>query len=45
MPFSTILWQSVLLVEEIRITGENSQPTASHQQTLSHNGYFIIIFT
>jgi hypothetical protein len=33
---SIISWQSVLLVEEIRMPGENRQPAASHQQTLSH---------
>jgi hypothetical protein len=27
---SVILWQSVLLVEETRIHGENHQPAASH---------------
>ena len=39
MPLSTIfpLWQSVLLVEETRVPGENHQPVASHWQTLSHN--------
>jgi hypothetical protein len=26
---SVILWQSVLLVEEIRVPGENHQPVAS----------------
>ena len=34
---SVILWQSVLLVEEIGIFGENHWPVASHWQTLSHN--------
>ena len=33
---SIISWQSALLVEEIRVPGENRQPAASHQQTLSH---------
>ena len=28
--FSVILWQSVLLVEETRVNGENHQPFASH---------------
>jgi len=30
-------WQSVLLVEETRVPGENHWPAASHWQTLSHN--------
>jgi hypothetical protein len=30
-------WQSVLLVEETGVPGENHQPVASHWQTLSHN--------
>ena len=34
---SAILWQSVLLVEETRVPGENHRPAASHGQTLSHN--------
>jgi len=34
---SVILWQSVLLVEETRVPGENHRPTASHCQTLSQN--------
>jgi hypothetical protein len=34
---SAILWQSVLLVQETGVTGENHQPAASRQQTLSHN--------
>jgi hypothetical protein len=29
--------QSVLLVEETGVPGENHQPVASHWQTLSHN--------
>ena len=33
-PLSTILWWSVLLVEE---TGVNCQPVAGHWQILSHN--------
>jgi hypothetical protein len=33
---SVISWQSVLLVEEIRVPGENHRPAASHWQTLSH---------
>jgi hypothetical protein len=28
---------SVLLVEEIGVSGENNRPAASHLQTLSHN--------
>ena len=34
---SVISWQSVLLVEEPRVPGENHWPVASHLQTLSHN--------
>ena len=34
---SVISWQSVLLVEEIGVLGENHRPVASHRQTLSHN--------
>jgi hypothetical protein len=34
---SVISWQSVLLMEEIRVPGENHRPVASHCQTLSHN--------
>ena len=34
---SIISWLSVLLVEEIKIPGENHQRAASHGQTLSHN--------
>jgi hypothetical protein len=34
---SVILWQSVLLVEETEVLGENHRPAASHWQTLSHN--------
>ena len=34
---SVISWQSVLLVEEIRVPGENHWAVASHSQTLSHN--------
>ena len=34
---SFILWQSVLLVEEIGVPRENHRPAASHWQTLSHN--------
>jgi hypothetical protein len=33
---SVISWLSVVLVEETRVTGENHQPVASRQQTLSH---------
>jgi hypothetical protein len=32
-----IFWQSVLLVEEIGVPGENHRPVASHWQTLPHN--------
>jgi hypothetical protein len=34
---SVILWQSVLLVEETGVPGENNKPVASNWQTLSHN--------
>jgi len=34
---SVISWQSVLLMEETRVPGENHRPIASHWQTLSHN--------
>jgi hypothetical protein len=34
---SAILCQSVLLVEEIRVPGENHRPVACHRQTLSLN--------
>ena len=34
---SVIWWQSVLLMEETGIPGDNNQPVASHWQTLSHN--------
>jgi hypothetical protein len=34
---SVISWQSVLLVEESGVPGENHQPDASHRQTLSNN--------
>ena len=34
---SVISWQSVLLVEETRVPGENHWPVASHWQTLLHN--------
>ena len=34
---SVISWQSVLLVEEAKVPGENHQPVASHRQTFSHN--------
>jgi hypothetical protein len=30
-------WQSVLLMEETGVPGENHRPVASHSQTLSHN--------
>ena len=33
---SVISWQSVLLVEETRVPGENHWPAASHCQILSH---------
>ena len=34
---SVILWQSVLLLEETGVPGENHRPVACHRQTLSHN--------
>ena len=34
---SVISWQSVLLVEETGVFGENHRPVASHWQTFSHN--------
>ena len=34
---SIILWQTVLLVEEAGIPGENHRSVASLRQTLSHN--------
>jgi len=34
---SAISWWSVLLVEVIRVRGENHRPVASRWQTLSHN--------
>jgi hypothetical protein len=34
---SAKLWQSVLLMEETVLPGENHRPVASHWQTLSHN--------
>ena len=34
---SVISWQSVLLVDETLLPGEDHQPAASHRQILSHN--------
>ena len=34
---SDISWQSVLMVEETGVPGENHRPVASQLQTLSHN--------
>ena len=34
---SVISWRSVLLVEEIKVPGENHHPATGHGQTLSHN--------
>ena len=34
---SVLSRQSVLLVEETGVSGENPRPIASHRQTLSHN--------
>jgi hypothetical protein len=33
---SVISWQSVLLVKETGVPGENHRPVTSHWQTLSH---------
>ena len=38
---SVISWWSVLLVEEIGVSGENHRPAASHWQTLSHMLYWV----
>ena len=38
MPLTTVIsWQSILVVEETGVPGENHRPVASHWQTLSHN--------
>jgi hypothetical protein len=34
---SVISWQSVLVVEETGVPGENHRPVAGHSQTLSQN--------
>jgi hypothetical protein len=34
---SVMSWQSVLLMEETGVPGENHRTVASHIQTLSHN--------
>jgi hypothetical protein len=34
---SAISWQSVLMVKETGVPGENHRPVTSHLQTLSHN--------
>jgi hypothetical protein len=34
---SVMSWQSVLWVEQTRVSRENHRPAASHRQTLSHN--------
>jgi len=34
---SVISWQSVLLMEETRVPGENYRHSASHWQMVSHN--------
>ena len=34
---TVISWQSVLLVKETRVPGQNHRPAASRPQTLSHN--------
>jgi hypothetical protein len=34
---SVISWQSVLLLEETRVPGENHRPLASYLHSLSHN--------
>ena len=41
---SAISWQSVLLVEELGVPGENHRPVASHWQTLSHNVVSLWLF-
>ena len=33
----SISWQSVLLLEETGVPGENHRPVTSHRQALSHN--------
>ena len=42
---SAISWWSILLVEDIGVTGENCRPTASHRQTISHNVVSITPFS
>ena len=37
--FSVISWQSVLMVEETEVPGENHRPVAGNWQTLSHSVY------
>ena len=37
----SILWRSVLVVEETGVPGENNRPASSHRQTLSHNVHSI----
>ena len=34
---AVISWQSILMVEETSVPGENHRPVASHWQTLSYN--------
>ena len=40
---SVISWQSVLLVEETGLPGENHWPVACHWQTLSHNAVHLTL--
>jgi hypothetical protein len=40
---SVISWQSVLLVEETGIPGENHRPVTSHCQSLSHNVVHLVL--
>jgi len=42
---SAISWQSVLLMEETGVPGENHRPVASHWQTLSQNVESCIEYT
>jgi hypothetical protein len=41
---SFISWQSVLLVEETRIPGENHRPVASHWQTWNVEAHMFLKF-
>jgi hypothetical protein len=35
---SAVSWRSILMVEEIRVPGENHRSVVSYWQNLSHNG-------